>query len=58
MYLYVYHSQPVRPSFSLPKINHQDLPGGLFWQGFQFVKITFPELEKVDIQEILDVLDG
>lgn len=27
------------------------------WQEFQFVKITFPELEKLDVQEIRKLLD-
>lgn len=28
------------------------------WQGIQCVKITFPELGKIDVEEIQEVLDG
>lgn len=28
----------------------------LTWQGFQFVKITLPELEKIDVAEIHELL--
>ena len=29
----------------------------LSWQGFQFAKITFEELEKIAVQEIRELLD-
>jgi hypothetical protein len=42
-----------------PKTNlAQDLKSVISWQECMSLKITFQELEKVDIQDIRELLDG